>query len=287
MEEKMRDSGDFSIIGMALLFVVVLGQLSYVVLNAFFTAVLSVPEGSTVATMVGLYGVAFPVALWYLGRPTLPNRTMGEKRPAVFLQYLIMSFGVLYCANWLTLLITTVIQNLSGAAVYNPVDTILQGNYGLVLLRVCILAPVMEELLFRWAILGRLAHYGNWFATMVSGLLFAVLHGSISQFLYAFAVGILLAQFVLRGGEIWQSILLHSILNGSSLFWSTSVGLVLAPYLVLVLMIAGAVLLKGWMPSFLAQRQPTAELWRMLGHSPELILFFVAMIIKVVASNLW
>ena len=48
-----------------------------------------------------------------------------------------------------------------------------------------VLAPVMEELIFRKVLIDRTIVYGDKAAVVLSGLLFGVFHGNFHQFFYA------------------------------------------------------------------------------------------------------
>src|SRR5699024_5291593 len=69
-----------------------------------------------------------------------------------------------------------------------------------------------EELLFRGLLARRLARYGQRPAALVSALLFALYHANLSQFFYAFALGLLLAYAYFYTGTIKTPILLHMLL---------------------------------------------------------------------------
>ena len=80
----------------------------------------------------------------------------------------------------------------------------------------CVIAPVMEELIFRKLLLSRLRPYGSRFALWASALCFGLFHGNLNQFFYACAVGLVLGWAALSSGRIWQPILLHAGLNAVS-----------------------------------------------------------------------
>jgi heme exporter protein D len=62
-------------------------------------------------------------------------------------------------------------------------------------------------------IYGNLRRYGLWSATLVSALFFALMHQSISQILYTFAAGIVMALTYELTGSIWCSTFLHLFNN--------------------------------------------------------------------------
>ena len=77
-----------------------------------------------------------------------------------------------------------------------------------------ILAPVVEELVFRGAILRSLMAYFNyrlpWIPIVVSALLFGAVHANMAQFANAFVMGLLLG---------WLYCRTHSIVLGVALHW--------------------------------------------------------------------
>jgi uncharacterized protein len=83
-----------------------------------------------------------------------------------------------------------------------------------------VLAPICEEAIFRGIILQNLRKYGNFFAVLVSSLLFGVLHGNFEQTPFAFVVGIICGIVVIETGSIFASMLIHCCVNSSSIIFS-------------------------------------------------------------------
>lgn len=78
------------------------------------------------------------------------------------------------------------------------------------LLRVCIIAPVIEEILMRGFVLGGLKNsYGVVWALLLSALLFSILHFNMVQTLSAFVCGIILGLLYLKTNSIPCCILAH------------------------------------------------------------------------------
>ena len=65
----------------------------------------------------------------------------------------------------------------------------------------------------RRLILDRLRVYGEKTALIVSALAFAALHGNLSQFFYAFVLGLFFGYLYLRTGKLRYTIFLHMIIN--------------------------------------------------------------------------
>ena len=90
----------------------------------------------------------------------------------------------------------------------------------LYLITVIVMAPIVEELIFR----GLMLHYLTngvekrgvlIFANVLQALLFALYHGSLIQGIYAFIFGLLLGFIAIKTDSLVINILLHMIINGS------------------------------------------------------------------------
>ena len=80
---------------------------------------------------------------------------------------------------------------------------------------VVLVAPVVEEFIFRGLIMTRLAQaMPGWLAAAPSAALFGLCHGHPVWFAYTFVLGVLFGLMDLRLGSIWPSILAHMVFNG-------------------------------------------------------------------------
>lgn len=78
------------------------------------------------------------------------------------------------------------------------------------LIQVCVLAPIIEEILMRGFLLGGLLlNYGKIVALFISAFFFAFLHFNMVQTLSAFLCGIILGLLYLYTGSIFCCILAH------------------------------------------------------------------------------
>ena len=82
-------------------------------------------------------------------------------------------------------------------------------------LSICILAPLVEELVFRGAILRALLQGMNshWVAIVISALLFALVHMNPAQMPHAFCLGLLLGWLYYRTHSIIPGIMVHWVNN--------------------------------------------------------------------------
>lgn len=99
----------------------------------------------------------------------------------------------------------------------NSID-VPKGAYATVLfiLAHVIIAPIFEELIFRFIILERLRRYGDIFAVISSALLFALLHSSFQSYLPSFIAGVVFSLVAIYTGSPLMSILLHFLNNALS-----------------------------------------------------------------------
>ena len=172
--------------------------------------------GELLALYLPIYALGLPVFLLAAGRekapPGLQDRPL---RPGQFLLLIPACFFVMYAGNLLGL----ALQGLLGSFLGLP-RGILQaepaGGEGNPVIRALLLAfaaPVMEEFVFRRCVLRRLAPYGERGALLVSALLFALFHTSVSQVCYAFLLGLVFGYVYLKTGRLRYSLLLHMLIN--------------------------------------------------------------------------
>ena len=88
------------------------------------------------------------------------------------------------------------------------------GNIGLELVGAAIVTPILEELLYRGVVYGRLRRRMQmWPAIVMSALVFGAFHFNVVQFTYATLVGIIFAIFVEKTGFLYPAILGHVVAN--------------------------------------------------------------------------
>lgn len=88
------------------------------------------------------------------------------------------------------------------------------GSLPVMILVTVIVAPIVEEVVFRGLIFSRLKKAMNvWVAIVISSLLFGLMHGQLLWVIYAFVFGMLLAIIAERLNTIGASIILHMAFN--------------------------------------------------------------------------
>lgn len=166
-------------------------------------------------SQVAMYGIAFPIL--YLWMRRLPSWKMEkkEKLSAGHLILLIMfCFGVTYIGNIIGQVLMYIVGLFTKTAIRNPVDTMIGDLSPLTLfVYVVLVAPLMEELVFRKLLIDRIIPYGQLPAMLVSGIAFGLFHGNFYQFFYACSIGMVFAYIYTRTGTIWYSVIMHAIIN--------------------------------------------------------------------------
>lgn len=81
-------------------------------------------------------------------------------------------------------------------------------------IQIAVLPAIFEELYIRKAVLNYSKKYGTAFAIISSSILFSLIHLNISQALFAFIMGIILAVVTIRNKSIIPAAIIHFINNG-------------------------------------------------------------------------
>lgn len=161
-----------------------------------------------------MYFVGMPLAFLLLC--TIPKYAPPKRKlnPLMWVGFLCLCFTISFAANFVGQYISSWISFLTGAQVENELEQMtVVTPLGINILFVGILAPIFEELFYRKAVIDRLRRYGDLPAILISGVIFGLIHGNLSQLFYATAVGILLSFIYVRTGSVLYTISIHSAFN--------------------------------------------------------------------------
>lgn len=131
-------------------------------------------------------------------------------------------FVFLVCSGVaLNAVISIIVDKLPDIGHYDSLTNIItSGSFGLILLSSGILAPVIEELVFRYFIINLFRNKSIKKAVFVSSLLFGLAHMNIIQSSYAFILGLVLGYiYVKTGFNLSSSILVHLVINSTSILY--------------------------------------------------------------------
>lgn len=221
----------FSKLGLVLL----LGTVLVYVVQLIATAILrALTEGTALANnmdlrflviMLPVYFIAYPVLYIMLRKIPAPESTekkMGFwKMVAAFL----ICYAGMYLTNMLGILTTTLIGYLKQSEVSNVMVEI-TGSVSLwaTFPVMIIMAPLAEELIFRKALIDRVAPYGEGIAVLLSALLFSLFHGNLNQFAYTFFLGGFFGFLYVKTKRVRYTILLHMVVNFMGSFLGVLIG---------------------------------------------------------------
>ena len=160
------------------------------------------------------YGIALPlalVALKKLPKDTNPSEQLGAKS---FLGVICVAFTFMSVGGTVANIMTGTIELLSGKSLTNPVESTTYGESFLVnFIFLALLAPVIEELVFRKLICDRLLPLGEGYAVVLSAAIFGLVHGNLFQFFYAFLTGMLFSYVYIKTGRLRYTISIHMVIN--------------------------------------------------------------------------
>ena len=166
-------------------------------------------------SIIPMYLFGFPVLI-LLMKKYLPAVRLKRNKITVgkYLVALVTCIGLAYASNFAGTLLGFVISLFTKKPITNPVQEITSMlSPGMILFYVVLLAPIMEEFIFRKLIVDHTVRYGQGIAILLSGLMFGLFHGNLSQFCYTAVIGFFLGFLYLKTGDIRVTISLHMVFN--------------------------------------------------------------------------
>lgn len=241
-----------------------------------------------------MMGVAYIPA--YLILLFLPK----DKRPVIqisgedFMLCLVASMGLGYGLNIVGNFINMFIGMFTDKTIYemNPVTDMATNMTRSMILYTCIVGPFMEELMFRGLLLKRARFFGDRTAVVFTAILFGLMHGNLSQFLYATAIGLIFGYVAVKTNSIRYSVAMHMLINsfstlmscGESLVTSTGVDMLAVLYMIgilatiLFLIIAGIIVVvkygKIWFRQMTYYNGPPCSCRKYVYLNPGFLIYF-------------
>ncbi|MCD7836499.1 MAG: CPBP family intramembrane metalloprotease [Lachnospiraceae bacterium] len=166
-------------------------------------------------SMVVTYLVGMPVIYLLVRKMPVMQPQYHKMSAGQFVLAAIMCFSLMYCSNLIGTVITTLIGIIKGSVVETNAasQVAMTADMRLTFIFMVLCAPVIEEFIFRKLIVDRTVKYGEGTAVLLSGLMFGLFHGNLSQFVYAFTLGMFLAFIYVRTGKLKITVGLHMIVN--------------------------------------------------------------------------
>ncbi|AGK95336.1 CPBP family intramembrane glutamic endopeptidase [Clostridium pasteurianum] len=176
-----------------------------------FVKLLHLNLGSILVTTQILFLIV-PIIIYLLVTKQSPINTLRIKPLKISQLFLVIITGFLVVpvATFLGLITNLVFHN-NVNDVFGKMSSL---PFWAMLLIIALTPAICEELTMRGAILSGYRKLGISKSAVITGFLFGVLHLNPPQFLYTFALGIILAYIVDATGSIFASMICHFIFNG-------------------------------------------------------------------------
>ena len=154
--------------------------------------------------------------IWLHTRKSVPIRK--NRRPAALCGLVVVLFASYNLVQMAIFSLTDIIRFFPS---YEEVSEAFgMDSFAIRLLTIGVIAPIIEELIFRGILINRMKWMPVWLSVFLQGLLFGVVHLNMFQGLYAFVAGILLGFIYVRYNSIILVIAGHMSYNMISVILS-------------------------------------------------------------------
>ena len=229
-QERMIDRKESSkkglILGFAVILLIILQVIGGLIVTTFMTPISQkitfMSQGSIyLILMCAVFALSiylpYLILRAYLPKENKKEETREEKKKSLIksIKYIIVSIPII---SVIQMICSFAIDKIGIGA--DVTDALGLFNYSgklatiLLFMQIAILPAIFEELFIRKGVFGILRGKGPIFACIVSALIFATIHMNISQFIFAFLVGILFGIVREKTGKLYPTMILHFVNNG-------------------------------------------------------------------------
>lgn len=185
-----------------------------VLVLAFAPSLLDNPNLSLLVSMLPTYAIAFPLTSLLIHQVPGVQMKKHNMKPTQLLGAFEISYALMYLSNLAGQFFTNIIGIIKGSPVDDAIaDLVSELNPLTAFFVMVLLAPALEEWIFRKLLVDRTIRYGERTAIFLSGLMFGLFHGNLNQFVYTFLVGAFWAFIYVKTGRLRYTIYLHMALN--------------------------------------------------------------------------
>lgn len=174
------------------------------------SAILNMDITIWVLNMAPMYLVAVPLGFLVMKKIPVEVKLPKEITIGRFLLLMLICMPIMYAGNFIGTILSLL---LSGGTAQNALEDFVMGNPLYSFIFTVLLAPFLEEFLFRKQIVDRLGKYGEKTAILFSAVTFGLFHMNLFQFFYAFGLGLLFAYVYTRTRMLRYSVIMHMIIN--------------------------------------------------------------------------
>ncbi|MBQ8302074.1 MAG: CPBP family intramembrane metalloprotease [Clostridia bacterium] len=164
--------------------------------------------------VAALYVIAFPL-FWLMIRK-LPSAKRERSKMDIkeFGIIFLISQAVTLLGSILSSWITSIVEIFLGHEIPDTTSELIsQTPIWLIILVVVIIGPIVEEMIFRKALIDKLSIYGDRLAILVSAIGFGLFHGNLYQLFYATALGLILGYMYTKTRNSLYNCLMHMAIN--------------------------------------------------------------------------
>lgn len=181
---------------------------------AFAPSLLDNPNLSLLVSMLPTYAIAFPLTSLLIHQVPGVQMKKHNMKPTQLLGAFAISYALMYLSNLAGQFFTNIIGIIKGSPVDDAIaDLVSELNPLTAFFVMVLLAPALEEWIFRKLLVDRTIRYGEGTAIFLSGLMFGLFHGNLNQFVYTFLIGAFWAFIYVKTGRLRYTIYLHMALN--------------------------------------------------------------------------
>ena len=194
--------------------IIVLNIIIESIIQLINPAILSNQTIVTFLSAIWTYLLPLPIFIYIMKKTESETLEKHDMTIKTFVICISITMFLMWIGNIIGVVITNGIGTFIQHEVTNPIEGVIN-NSGLIanIVVITILAPIFEELIFRKLLIDRTIKYGGTISILLSALLFALFHGNLSQFFYAFLLGGFFATIYIKTGQIKYTIGLHMIIN--------------------------------------------------------------------------
>lgn len=171
-------------------------------------------NGALILSCLITYGCGMPLIVLLAGGMQKDKIERHKMKWWQFLVAMLICYALVYVSNLVGTFFTIRIGDLKGRPVENNLIEYVTGGSMLInFVAMVVIAPIVEEYVFRKVIVDRTVRYGQGVAVVVSGLMFGLFHGNLNQFAYAVVLGAFFAFIYMKTGNLKITIAMHAIVN--------------------------------------------------------------------------
>lgn len=160
------------------------------------------------------YVLPLPIILFLMKKLDSGEIEKNKINIPTLLKYMCITLTLMWIGNIAGGIITYLIGTVIHSNIANPVENLITtSDLWLNLLLISIIGPIFEEFIFRKILVDRTIKYGVRVSIIMSATLFALIHGNLNQFFYAFLMGGFFAYVYIKTGKITYTIILHIFIN--------------------------------------------------------------------------